>query len=177
MRKAVRILAAGLFLAALGGAAFAQDAGAQDPAAQTGVDAVLTITDGKASVDLDADKLGGMKQELVETSVPWLEDDADSKWPKGVARFSGPTLTDLLNEVGFAGEIVTVTAADGYSIEVPRARLTGDGAILATSLNDAPLPEDRAPYWIIFPYDQAPELSDEDHESWSVWKVKSLTVK
>jgi hypothetical protein len=76
-----------------------------------------------------------------------------------------------------SGETIVVTAADGYSVEVPRGRLTGDGAILATSMNDQPLPEGKAPYWVIFPYDQSPEMGDEDHASWSVWQVKSLTVK
>jgi hypothetical protein len=168
MRNLLNGAFAGLLLAFAIGTASAQDA----PAG-----AILTITDGKESVEFDRDKLGAMKQEVVETSVPWLDDDADSKWPRGVARFSGPTFTDILNEVGFAGETVTATAADGYSIEIPRARLTGDGAILATGVNDAPLPADKAPHWIVFPYDQGPEINDEDHESWSVWKVTTLTVK
>lgn len=162
MLKILQIFIAGMLLAFAPGVALAQDG-------------VLTVTDGKQSVEFDREKLAGLKQDVVETAVPWLEANADANWPKGMAKFSGPSFTDLLNDAGMSGETITVTAADGYSIEVPRGRLTGDGAILATSLNGEPLPEGKAPYWVIFPYDRSP--GDPDQESWSVWQVKSLTVK
>jgi hypothetical protein len=128
----------------------------------------LIVTDGMQSVELTSEEIGKMKQEIIETSTPWTE---------GVAKFSGPTFTDVLNEVGLAGETVTAEARDGNSVAIPRERLTGDGAILATSMNDAPLAAEKAPFWIIFPYDRAPEMNDEQHQSWSVWGVTKLTVR
>ena len=148
-------LAAALDLAADGSVALAQDA-------------VLTVTDGKQTVELKQAELAAMKQDVIETSSPWTE---------GTVKFSGPTFTEILNTVGLAGETVTTEALDGYSVEIPRAALTGDGAILALSMNDAPLPADKAPFWIVFPYDQSPEMSDEAHQSWSAWAVKVLTIK
>jgi hypothetical protein len=130
--------------------------------------AALIVTDGTQTVELTSEELAEMKQEVIETSTAWTE---------GATKFSGPTFTDVLNEVGLAGETVTAEARDGHSIAIPRERLTGDGAILATSMNDAPLPADKAPFWIIFPYDRAPEMNDEQHQSWSVWAVTKLTVK
>jgi hypothetical protein len=109
-----------------------------------------------------------MEQEVIETSTAWTE---------GKTKFSGPSMADVLEEAGFAGETVTAEALDGYAIEIPRERLTGDGAILATGMNDAALPEDKAPYWIVFPYDRSPEMNDADHQSWSVWAVTKLTVQ
>ena len=130
--------------------------------------AALIVTDGTQSVELTSEELAEMRPEVVETSTAWTE---------GVAKFSGPTFNDVLNEVGLAGETVTAESRDGHSVAIPRERLTGDGAILATSMNDAPLSADKAPYWIIFPYDRAPEMNDEQHQSWSVWAVTKLTVK
>jgi len=109
-----------------------------------------------------------MKQEVIETSTAWT---------KGKMTFTGPSFTTLLTEAGLSGEVVTAEALDGYSIDIPRARLTGDGAILATTIDDKPLPEDKAPYWIIFPYDQSPAMNDEEHQSWSVWELTKLTIK
>jgi hypothetical protein len=129
---------------------------------------VLTITDGNQTVELSRDDLAQMEQDVIETS---------SKWIEGVNKFSGPTMTDVLEKAGFAGETVNAEATDKYSLDVPRSHLTGDGAILAISMNDEPLPEDQAPFWIIFPYDQNPETNDEDHQSWSVYKLAKLTVK
>ena len=155
MRMFSRIVAAGLFLAAAGGAALAQDA-------------VLTITDGKQTVEIKQAELAALKQDVIETSTPWTE---------GTVKFSGPSFTEILNKAGLAGETVTTEALDGYSVEIPRSALTADGAILALSMNDAPLPADKAPFWIVFPYDQSPEMSDEAHQSYSAWAVKALTIK
>jgi hypothetical protein len=129
---------------------------------------VLTVTDGKQTVELDREELAGMRQDVIETSTVWTE---------GEQKLSGPSVTDVLQEAGLAGETVAVEALDGYEVEVPRERLTGDGAILALSMNDAPLPEDKAPFWIVFPYDESPDMNDEAHQSWSVWAVSKLTVK
>lgn len=155
MWNRLRVAVAGLLLAMSFGTALAQEP-------------VLTVTDGKTSVEFSREKLTEMKQDIIETSSQWIE---------GVNKFSGPSIIDLLNEAGFAGETVEAERIDEYSLEIPRERLTGDGAILAVSMNDKPLPEDQAPFWIIFPYDQAPELNDEDHQSWSVYNLAKLTVK
>jgi hypothetical protein len=154
MRIVAPLVAAVLFVGA-GSAAWAQAA-------------TLTITDGRQTVELDPDDLAGLKQEVIETATAWTE---------GRTKFSGPSLSDVLEEGGLSGETVTAEARDGYSVEIPRARLTGDGANLATSMNDAPLPEDKAPFWILFPYDRSPEMNDADHQSWSAWAVTKLTVK
>ena len=155
MRRILRLAAIALTLAGLGGAGLAQEA-------------ALTVTDGTQTVELTREELDQMEQQVIETSTAWTE---------GVTKFSGPTFTDVLNEAGLAGETVTAEALDGYSIVIPRERLTGDGAILATGMNDEPLPEEKAPFWIVFPYDRSPEMNDADHQSWSVWAVTKLIVE
>jgi hypothetical protein len=148
------MMAAGLLLA-LTGAPMAQES-------------PLTVTDGKTTVTLDRDQLGELEQDVIETTSPYTE---------GMTKFAGPSIQAVLEKAGFAGETVNAEALDGYSIDIPRARLTGDGAILVTSMNDAPLPEEKAPYWIVFDYDSAPEMLDDEHRSWSIWQVTKLTVK
>jgi len=148
-------LMAGLLVLAASGTALAQEA-------------VLTVGDGRQSVELTRAELDELPQEVIETSTAWTE---------GTVEFSGPSMQAVLQEAGLAGETVTAEALDGYSVEIPRERLTADGAVLATGMNDGALPEDKAPFWIVFPYDRSPEMNDEAHQSWSVWAVKSLTVK
>jgi len=154
MQMMMRAVATGLFLATLS-VARAQDG-------------MLTVTDGRTTVEFDKDKLAAMEQDVIETSTVWTE---------GTGTFAGPSFQAVLQEAGLAGETVLAEALDGYSVEIPRGRLTGDGAILATTMNGEPLPEDKAPYWIIFPYDQSPEINDTDHQDWSVWAVSKLTVQ
>jgi hypothetical protein len=154
MRTLITIAAAGLLVAVAGTALAAEGD--------------LTVTDGRQTVTLDRDDLAGMKQDVIETTTPWT---------KGKIKVSGPAFTSVLQEAGLAGDTVSVVARDGYKADIPRAKLTADGAILAMSLNDAPLPADKAPYWIVFPYDKSPEIGDAAHQSWSAWAIDKLTLK
>jgi hypothetical protein len=124
--------------------------------------------DGNNTVDLGDDRLSGMKQVTISTSTPRTE---------GTVEFTGPESMEVLKEAGFAGETVIAEARDGYSAEIPRERLTGDGAILAQTMNGAPLPDYKAPFWIIVPYDRSEEMRDQAHQSWSVWQVTKLTIR
>jgi hypothetical protein len=128
----------------------------------------LTVTDGTRIVTLDMAQVEALPQQMIETSTVWTE---------GVQVFSGPSMQSVLQEAGFAGETVLAEALDGYSVEIPRDRLTADGGILAVRMNGAPLPEEKAPYWIVFPYDESPEINDKDHQDWSVWAATKLTVQ
>ncbi len=140
--------------------AFATGAWAQDN--------TLTVTDGDRTKVFSMADIQSMNQAVIETTTAWTD---------GVQTFEGPLMSDLLQEGGFLGENVAVEALDGYGIEIPRARLVEDGAILAIRMDGVPLPEDKAPYWIVFPYDQSPEMNDKDHQDWSVWALEKMTVQ
>jgi hypothetical protein len=155
MRIIPHIAAAGLLLTLAAGTALAQET-------------TLTVTDGTAVVTLDAPRLAALPQETIETSTAWTE---------GVQIFTGPSMLSVLEEAGLAGATVLAEALDGYSVEIPQDLLTGDGGMLATTMNGTPLPEDKAPYWIVFHYDRSPEMNDEEHQAWSVWAVTKLTIK
>ena len=159
MHRLARFLAAGLLWIGVSGQAPAQEAR-------------LTVSDANQSVELTQEQLDGLGQEIIETSTPNLPG-----WPEaGKAKFSGPLMADVLSEAGLAGETITAEAADGYRVDIPRERLTADGAILATRMNDEPLPEDKAPFWIVFPYDRSPDINHSDHYDWSVWALTKLDV-
>ncbi len=153
MRALLRILAVSVGMAACGGA-FAQDGS-------------LTVTDGAQTVTLTAEQIAALPQTTIETSTSWTE---------GKHKFSGPTFAEVFNAAGLAGETVTVEALDGYAVELPRATLVDDGAILTTTMDDQPLPQDKAPYWVIFNYDQSPEMDDQNHRDWSIWAISKITL-
>jgi hypothetical protein len=153
MRAFLRVLVLAFGVAAASGA-YAQDGS-------------LTITDGSQTVTLTAEQIAALPQTTIETSTAWTE---------GKHKFSGPTFADVFNAAGLAGETVTIEASDGYAIELPRGTLVDDGAILTTAMDDQPLPADKAPYWVIFNYDQSPEMNDQNHRDWSIWAISKISL-
>lgn len=131
-------------------------------------EAVLTVTDGKQTLQLGTAQLAQLRQDAIETKTAWTQ---------GETTFAGPAFTDVLNKAGFNGDTVTAESADGHAVAIPRTKLTSDGAILALTMNGAPLPPDRGPFWIIFPYDRSADLKDKQHELWSASSVTKLTVR
>ena len=149
MRK--MMIAAALVLAT-GGFSFAQ----------------VSVSAGEQTVELTKEQLAELPQTTIETSTAWTE---------GKHKFTGPTFGAVLDAAGLAGETVTIYALDGYGVAIPRANLTADGAIMAASMDDGPVPEDKAPYWLIFPYDQSPEMNDKQHQDWSIWAIEKIELE
>jgi hypothetical protein len=149
------MILAAAFVLATGGLSLAQDAG-------------ISVSDGSQTVELTAAQLMELPQTTIETGTAWTE---------GKHKFTGPTFAAVLDAAGLAGETVTIYALDGYGVEIPRANLTADGAILTVSMDDGPLPEDKAPYWLIFPYDQSPEMNDKQHQDWSIWAIEKIELE
>jgi hypothetical protein len=118
-----------------------------------------------ATHDLTA--LEAMPVTAIETSTIWTD---------GVTKFEGVAAKDLLAAAEANGTTVTASAADGYSVEIPRAEF--EKAIVAYKMDGEVLtPDQFGPYWIIFDYDGDAAVNDEQHQGWSVYQLKSLEVK
>jgi hypothetical protein len=144
-------LVAAVAIAAMAGTALAQDG-------------ALTLSGGGATVMFTPDMAAEMPQATVDTT----------HW-EGAHTFSGPTFADVLAIVGIPGETVHAEALDGYSLDIPRARLVNDGAILAIAMDGGPLPEDRQPFWIILPETGSEEVNLELWD-WYVYQLVKLTL-
>ena len=75
---------------------------------------------------------------------------AYEKWPK-TYRLAGPRLTDVLAAVGAQGRPVTVTALDGYAVEISAEELAAHDWIVALERNSQALGiGQQGPLWIIY---------------------------
>lgn len=102
-----------------------------------------------------------------------------TKWT-GESDFAGPTIRDILAAAGAKPDAkeVTVQTVDNYPVAIPVADFQKWNVILAQSINGKTLPADKAPLWVIYPFDQHPaELNNSDTLSKSAWAVKGLTVQ
>lgn len=148
-------------------------AGAAELAMPTGP-VILTVEghvlnsngDGKASFDLSM--LDALPQRTTVSVTPWYPQEEE---------FSGVIIRDLLAAAGATGTMVTVTALNDYSADIPMEDFMANPVILASRVDGNELSvRDKGPLFVIYPFDLDPDLYNEVFFSRSVWQVKSITV-
>ncbi|MFS8151897.1 molybdopterin-dependent oxidoreductase [Vreelandella titanicae] len=117
----------------------------------------------------DKAMLEGLAQHETITRTPWHD---------GVMRFSGPLGRAILEAVGAEGENIRVVALNEYAATVPISDFENYDVILAMQANGKALRiRDQGPLFVIYPFDQHPELLDEEIFSRSVWQVTRIDVE
>ena len=80
--------------------------------------------------------------------------------------------------VGATGDRVVAVALNDYSSEIPIEDFAKYHAILALKRDGEYMPvRDKGPLFIVYPYDQNPELRSQKFYSRSVWQVARLVIK
>lgn len=136
---------------------------------------VLTVsgqidhTNGDGVAEFDMAMLDALAQGETRTRTPWYD---------GEKTFTGPTAKALVEAVGGHGTSMTVLALNDYATEIPLGDFTDLPVILATRLDGQPMSvRDKGPVFVIYPFDQRPELNNETYYGRSAWQVKSIAFK
>jgi hypothetical protein len=133
-------------------------------------DVVLTIdgavADGPVTFT-DADLLALPQVEITTTTI----------WTEGTQRFSGPSLTTLLETVGAQGGSLTLRAINDYVVEMPLTAVEPGAPIIANRIDGEPFSvRDKGPLWLVFPYDSDERFRAESIYAYSVWQLIAITV-
>ncbi len=116
----------------------------------------------------DKAMLEALTQHETLTHTPWYD---------GEVRFSGPLGRDILEAVGAEGESLRVVALNDYASTLPISDFENFDVILAMQANGKTLRvRDHGPLFVIYPFDQYPELLNEEILSRSVWQVKRIEI-
>ncbi len=167
MSSAFRLLAAAAAVALSTLSAAALDA-PKGPVVLT-VSGAIANTNGPNGAEFDMDMLNALQQRTTKTKTPWTE---------GVTDFAGPLGSALLDAVGAKGETLKVVALNDYSAEVPVADLREHAVIFATTMYGKPMSvRDKGPLFLIYPFDEEPELFSEVYFNRSVWQINRVEVK
>lgn len=119
----------------------------------------ITHTFDRAAID-------GLTQYTITTNTPWYDNSSN---------FEGPRFTDVLNAAGIKGNAFKVSALNDYSATLPLEDIEKYSVILATKLNGETLRvRDKGPLFVMFPFDDFPEIQTEANYGRSVWQVKSI---
>ena len=125
-------------------------------------------TNSPGSARFDAKMLGELETIEIQTQTPWTDGDVV---------FEGPLTRDVMALVGAQGSRVLAVALNNYSVEIPMSDFTSIDSIFATRLNGETIGvRNRGPIWIIFPWNESPELRNELYYSRSIWQLRSITV-
>ncbi len=128
----------------------------------------ITVTNGDGVARFDRAMLEELAQRTTTTLTPWYENSRS---------FSGPLGQAVLEAVGARGETVRIVALNDYSSDVPAADFRNHPVILATHLDGQVLSiRDKGPLFLIYPFDEAPELFNEVYFGRSVWQIARLEV-
>ncbi|MDW5377660.1 oxidoreductase [Halomonas sp. HP20-15] len=116
----------------------------------------------------DRAMLAALPQHDTLTHTPWHDDRI---------RFSGPLGRTLLQAVDARGSRMRVTALNGYASTIPVADFHEHDVILALAADGEPLSvRDQGPLFVIYPFDDEPDLSNKLILSRSVWQVERIVI-
>lgn len=113
--------------------------------------------------------LEALPQAAIATATPWT---------KGVRRFEGVRLSDLLAHLGAEGKTLKATALNDYKVEVPLADAERFGVLVAMRIDGEPMTvRDKGPLWLIYPLDDLPAAERPLAQTRMIWQLRSLRVE
>jgi hypothetical protein len=132
------------------------------------VSGAITHTNRDGIAAYDVDMLEALESRTTVTTTPWYD---------GPRRFSGPLGQAVIDSIGATGTTLRVTAINDYVTDIPLADLMEYPVILATRLDGERMSvREKGPIFVIYPFDEAPELNNETYYGRSAWQVKSIEV-
>ena len=123
--------------------------------------------DGLAAFDMAM--LAALPQHSFTTRTPWYP---------GPRKFSGPLLRDVLAAAGAKGRTIEALAINDYKVQIPLEDSQQHDMVLARLMDDRPMAlRDKGPLFIIYPFDDKPQLRSSIYYSRSAWQLKALVIR
>lgn len=117
----------------------------------------------------DKAMLEALSQHETVTRIPWYD---------GVVRFVGPLGRAVLEAADVEGESMYVIALNDYASTIPISDFYNHDVILAMQADGKVLRvRDQGPLFVIYPFDDHPELLNEEVLLRSVWQVARIEVE
>lgn len=129
----------------------------------------VTVKNGGDKALFDRKMLESFPQKTIVTGSPWTD---------APATYEGPLLRDVLAAAGADGETLRVIALNDYAASVPLSDAFDHDTILALVRDGEILRiRDKGPLFLVYPFDDKPELKNEEIYSRSVWQIKAIDIR
>jgi hypothetical protein len=114
---------------------------------------------------------------MLESMTP-VEFETSTIWTDGPQLFRGVPLATLVQHLGAEGTVMSASALNDYTVDIPLTDAVADGPILAFAVNGAPLSvRDKGPLWVVYPYDSNSDYQAEVIYARSIWQVAKIEFK
>lgn len=114
---------------------------------------------------------------MLEAMGP-VEFETSTIWTDGPQLFRGVPLAILVQVLGAEGTVMSASALNDYSVDIPLTDAVEGGPILAFAVNGAPLSvRDKGPLWVVYPYDSNSDYQAEVIYARSIWQVAKIEFK
>lgn len=121
----------------------------------------------------NTDRLNYSQQDLLALGTTTLE--TTTPWTDGRLQFAGASLAAVLDDAGVEAEQLLARALNGYSVVISVPAAIAAGAFIAVQIDGQPMRvRNKGPFWIVFPWDEQPDLLNREVRSWSVWQLQQL---
>lgn len=168
IRGAARIMLAALVMPVLPMAAWADGLASPTGEVILTLDGNIGRRNAPDGADFDLAMLRALPSASFRTATPWTE---------GAADFEGVPLEEVLKAAAATGKTIKAAALNDYIADVDVETAVSAGAILAYRINGAEISvREKGPLWIMFPFDDKPQLKSELVYSQSVWQLRKMTV-
>lgn len=102
----------------------------------------------------------------------------ETPWTDGKQTFEGVPVERILDAVGANGTVARAKALNDYVVDIDISFVVAAKAMVAVKTNGVYMGvRDKGPLWIVFPWDQQPELDEEFVKSQSVWQFNRLEIR
>lgn len=133
------------------------------------IDGQIGTVNAPAQANFDMDMLRALPSVKFRTSTPWTI---------GVVEFEGVLIKTILNAVNAKGKTIRAAALNDYVADLDVDTVVSAGAILAYRMNGAEFSvRDKGPLWIMFPFDEKPQLKADPIYPKSVWQLRTMTFR
>ncbi|ALM53481.1 molybdopterin-dependent oxidoreductase [Halomonas huangheensis] len=109
--------------------------------------------------------------------LPWHTIVTDTPWHRKPSRFEGPLLRSVLEMAGAESDMVEIHALNDFFAELPVSDTENYDVILAMKRNGEQMTiRHFGPLFVLYPFDDHPELKNEAIQFRSVWQVNQIKV-
>lgn len=157
-------------------AAVASVSHALDMSKDQAVGSVVLKINGKIGTKNTAD--GAVFDDALLDALPQKSFVTETPWTKGLVKFTGPLLSDVLKAVKASGTNIKAIALNDYKVNIPVEDARKYGVILAREIDGKKIGvRDKGPLFVMYPFEQFPELKTSIYYSRCIWQLQSISIE